>query len=206
MSATTENPFFKSFAKHLVSSDNTAKIKNQQKCPENQPKNKIAKDDSCAGQASQLARSTADIQRTMANANKGDITNQMAASGVNVQGCITNNFDTNMSVGYGLASGALADDTTVGCEEGKDCFKSNFDSNLGGMVSDRFASDTELPMVNMSRDKLCSAIQGTCLGLSGMCGFPDASGKYKKEYADDEKKALLFLLRLLLLVFTTIIA
>lgn len=97
-------------------------------------------------------------------------------------------FDANASIGYGLVSGALADDTTVGCEEGKDCFKSNFDSNLGGMVSDRFASDTELPMVNMSHDKFCSAIQGTCLGLSGMCGFPDASGKYKKEYADDEKK------------------
>ena len=80
----------------------TRKNSKSKNCPKNQPKTKIG-NELCAGQSSKIAGSTADLQKTMANAGKGDITNQMAASGVNVQG-VTNNFDANTQALGGMLS------------------------------------------------------------------------------------------------------
>lgn len=119
MSATTETPFFNSFAKQLVSPENAQALANPARpaCPPSTGNNKIQNDGSCAGQAGSIAKSTADLQKAISRSKEGQMSKFQSSSGVNVQGCVTNNFDTNASVAYGLASMELADDTSVGCEQ-----------------------------------------------------------------------------------------
>lgn len=115
-----QNPFFKTFHAHLVKGSKDSLQQYPRTADKNlscPPKNQTNPPGGCAGQIPKIASSTANLQSQLGAVSANKLSNFQRSSGVNVQGCVDNNFDTNAQVLWGAASAEIADDTSVGCEQ-----------------------------------------------------------------------------------------